>query len=368
MSDSPSPPPSSRPNLDGIEVVELSDVDLEFALEEFFGKKAAPSAPVNLESTRTEPATPDDLRMVGLFTGADNKDLEALALSAQSIHAVPGYVLLTPGRINNKIFFVVEGQLRLYAKSGDKRPMSIADVGHSTGLRPALAQQPLTHAVIATELSHIVAIDLPVLEEYVKRSHVIARNYAALLERYLRGENCLNVGGRAPGETTRQSYVDELTLLHNQHWLETVYPRLVTRCRLGNKPLAVVAFAVDKLDEIIKNNGIGPGLRVLEAIGHWMLDQTRPTDLLAINEHRYIYAFLPDCDLNAARQLADRLKIQARVLPITLAPGRPPLTVTLSIAIAELGTGMRDKEFLVNTEATIRKSLQTRGDCVSEAQ
>lgn len=365
MSNSSSPPPtSSGLSLDGIEVVELSEVDLEF--EKLFGKKAAPALEVDLKRTHTAPATADDLRVVEFFRGVDSRDIDALVPRCQSIHTVPGYVLLAPGRINSRIFFVIDGQLRVYAKAGDKRPIAIADIGHSTGLRSALVMQPINHAVIATEVSHVLAIDYPVLEEYVKRSHVVARNYAALLESYLRGDNCLHVGSLASGAVTRQSHIDELTLLHNQYWLDTIYPRLVTRFRLSNKPLAVVGFAVDKLDEIIKANGVGPGLRVLEAIGYWLLDQTRPTDLLAINESRYIYVFLPDCDLAAARQLADRLKVQARALPITLAPGEPPLTVTLSLGIAQFETPMRDKEFLVQIDAHIHASLKAGGDRITD--
>lgn len=368
MTDSSSPPPKPGLSLEGIEVVELSDVDLEFDVEEVFGKRAAPPPVLELDSTRTEPATADDLRAVELFQGLESKDIDALAPRCQSIHAVPGYVLLAPGRIDNKVYFVIEGQLRLYARTSDKRPTAVADIGHSTGLRSALAMQPAEHAVIATEVSHVLAVDVSAIDEYVKRSHTFARNYAALLARYVRGDHCLHVGGRPPGGTARESYVDELTLLHNQHWLDTVYPRLVTRCRLGNKPLAVVGFAIDQLDDVVKANGIGPGLRVLEAVGHWLLDQTRPTDLLAVGQNRYLYAFLPDCDLDAARQLADRLKVQARTLPVTLAPGKPAMAITLALGIAELEKGMRDKEFLVRTEALIRKSVKLGGNCVSETQ
>lgn len=348
-------------------MVELSEVDLDFAVEELFGKKAVARTPIDLDTTRTELATPDEIKTLELFRGLDGREIDQLAPRCQSIHAIPGYVLVTPGRINNRIFFVVEGQLRLYPKTGDKRPIAIADVGHSTGLRPALVMQPVNHAVIATELSHIIAVELSVLEDYAKLSHAFARNYAALLASYLRGDNCLNIGSRPPGSPARQSYVDELTLLHNQYWLDTVFPRLVARCRLGDKPLAAAAFAIDNLDEIIKANGIGPGLRVLEAVSHWALDQTRPTDLLAVNKHRHIIAFLPDCNLDAARQLAARLKTHILTVPITLAPGKPPLTVSLSLAIAELEKGMKDVELLNKTETLIQKSIKFGGNQVSEA-
>ena len=361
----PAQSPGEAYSLDGIEVVELWEVDLDFAVEEAFREGASQ----DLETTRTEPATLDDLKAVELFQGLDGQDIASIASQCQSIHAVPGYVLLAPGRLNTKTFFVLEGQLRLYARTGDRRPMSVADVNHSTGLRSALAGQPANHAVIATEVSHILAVDLSTLDDLSKRSHTFARNYAALLASYLRGDNCLNVGRRGRGGSARQGYIDELTLLHNQHWLDTVFPRLIGRYRMGDKKFAVVAFAVDKLDEIIKQHGVGAVMRVLETIGPWLLDQTRPTDILAINKNRHFLALLPDCDLDAARRLAGRLKDAIKNVAIALPPGKMPsvINVTAAIGIAELDIGTNEHGFLSKVDALIEKSLKLGGDWLSDS-
>jgi diguanylate cyclase (GGDEF)-like protein len=350
--------------VDGIEVVELSDIDLDFAVEEAF-RQGVSQAPA---TTRTDAANPRDLGALELFQGVGEQDLAACAAHCQLIHAVPGHVLFAPGRLNTKIFFVIEGQVRLYAQTGDKRPMAVADVGHSTGLRSALAMQPMDHSAIATEVSRLLVVDITAIDELVKRSHVFARNYAALLTRYLSGDDCLHVGTRMDA-TMHHGYIDELTLLRNQRWLDEMFPRLLGRCRLGDKTLAVAAFAVDKLDEIVKEHGIGPGLRVLETIGQWMQNQTRPTDILAISKNRYIFAFLPDCDLDAARHLAGRLKTQIQSLPILLATEKAPqpITVTLSLGIAELERGKSEQDFLGKTETLIRKSIKLGGNWLSEA-
>ena len=357
-------PASGSVSVDGIEVVELSDVDLDFAVEEAF-RQGASQAP---ETTRTDAANPQDLGTLELFQGVGDQDLAVCAARCQLIHAVPGHVLFAPGRLNTKIFFVLEGQLRLYAQTGDKRPMAVADVGHSTGLRSALAMQPLDHSAIATEVSRLLVVDIAAFDELAKRSHAFARNYAALLASYLRGDDCLHVGART-GAAARPGYIDELTLLRNQRWLDEMFPRLLGRYRLGDKTLAVAAFAVDKLDEIVKQHGIGPGLRVLEAIGHWMQDQTRPTNILAIDKNRRIFAFLPDCDLDAARHLAGRIKTQVQSLQISLATetAPQPITVTLSLGIAVLERGKNEHDFLGKTEALIQKSIKLGGNWLSEA-
>jgi len=345
--------------LDGIEVVELSEVDLDFSIEEMFQQ----GAPRTLETTTTELASPDELAALDLFRGLSNGDLGVLAAHCQSIQAVPGYVLLAPGRLNTRIYSVVEGQLRLYAPSGEKRPLALIDVGHSTGLQSALSMQPAEHAVIATEISNIIAIDVATLEEFSKRHHGFALNYIALLASYVRGDNCLRVGAHAPGSSTRPSYVDELTLLHNQHWLDTMLPRLVARFRMVEKPLAVVALAVDKLEVIVKDHGIGAGLRVLEAVGHWVLDQTRPVDILAVDKSRYIFAFLPDCDLDAARHLAERLKQEIPTLSVPLAQENArALSVTLSFGIATLEKRMKESDFVHKAEALVKKAISLGGN------
>lgn len=357
-------PPPGMSLADGIEVVELAEVDLDFAVEEAFREGVAQA----LDATRTEAATLEDLGEIELFADLDNDELATIAARCQLIHAIPGYVVLATGRLNTKAFFLLEGQLRLYPPTNDKRPMALVDVGYSTGLRTALTMQPTTHAVIATEVSQILVVDITVLNELCKRSHIFARSYNALLASYLRGDNCHYVGARSPGSADRPGYIDSLTLLHNQHWLDTMFSRLVARYRLSTRSLAVVAFAVDKHEQIVKEHGIGAGLRVLEIIGHWIVDQVRPTDILAIDKNRHVLAFLPECDLNAARQLGDRLKTQIKNVPIRLTADKtqPPITVTLSVGVMEIEQGLKENECLNKAEALIGKSIKLGGDRLSE--
>lgn len=342
--------------VEGIEVVELSDIDAEFTFDDTVRQGPAPT----LDATVTAPAKPEELSRLALFNGAGNQELELLAPQCQSIRAIPGYVLVSSGRLNSKTFFVLEGQLRVYPQNNDKRPIAIADVGQSTGLRTALLSHPANHSVIATEVSHLIAIELTALEESAKRSHVVARNYAELLASYIRSDNCLHVGLRAAGSTAREGYVDPLTLLHNEHWLATVLPRLVARCQLANKPLAVTAFAINELDALTKKHDTATALHVLQAVCHWLLDVTRPTDLLAVNNHRHLFAFLPDGDLQTAEQLAERLKHAGTTLRVPPAPGSStgPIAVSFSLVAIELEKGMKDKELLTKAEALIQKSIQ----------
>ncbi len=353
------PPPSDQ----GIEVVELSDIDLDFAIEQMFQQGAARP----LETTRTEMADAEEIRSLDVFHGLSKEEISKLVASSKSIQAVAGHVLVSPGRLNTKVFFVVEGQLRLYAPNNDRRPVAIVDVGHCTGLRSALTMQPAQYAVIATEISNILEVDIKTIEELTKQSHTFALHYTSLLASYVRGDNCFYVGARAP-KNARQGYIDELTLLHNQHWLDTMLPRLISRFRLVDKPLSLVAFAADGLGPIAKEHGMAAGLRVLEAIGHWVLNHTRPIDILAINRGGCVFAFLPDSDLEAARHLADRLKNAIPSVPVNLASPKAtaPITVTLSFGITSLEKGMKENDFVNKAETLVKKSMSLGGNQINE--
>jgi GGDEF domain-containing protein len=80
-----------------------------------------------------------------------------------------------------------------------------------------------------------------------------------------------------------------------------------------------------------------------------------------------VLAFLPDCDLDAARQLAGRLKtaIQAASISLTSEKAREPITVTLSFGIAVLEKGMKETELVNRAEALVQKSIKLGGNCLS---
>ena len=115
---------------DGIEVVELAELDLDF-VEDAFREGAAQT----LEATKTEPANPDDVAKLALFQGLAAEELKTLATLCQSIHAVPGYVLMA------KAGRSASGPIALLSKenghAGDFRVLAKIRIGRGLpGIRP----------------------------------------------------------------------------------------------------------------------------------------------------------------------------------------------------------------------------------------
>jgi diguanylate cyclase (GGDEF)-like protein len=343
------------------EVVDLADIDLDFAVEDALREE--PSKVIS--PIVSIPASADDLAGMELFRGMEPAQLAEFAPLCQLIRVVPGYVLYPMGRFNTRLFCVLEGQLRLYVAQGDKRPRGIVDIGQTVGLTHALGMQLTDHALIATEETRLVAIELPVLNKFTARSHVFAQNYAALMASYARGDHCLHFGERGKRPAAREGYIDPATLLHNQHWLDTMFPRIVDRCRQSGQPLSLVALRVDKLDTVDREAGVVLSPYLLEALGRTMVEHSRPTDLHVIDASRRLLVILPDSDLDGARVLANRLRERARTL--TAVDDLPLPTFTLSMGIVSLAPDETGTVLLERAETLIQKSVSAGGDWLNES-
>lgn len=348
-----------EPTPDLCEVVDLAEIDLDFVVEEAFRQ----DPPKAIHPIVSVPATPDDLATVELFRGLSGPELAEIAPQCLSSRVIPGYVLYPAGRYNTRLYCVLEGQLRLYVTDGSKRPRGIVDIGQSCGLSSALSMQAADHSLIATEETHLVAIDIAVINKFTARSHAFAQNYAALMANYAKGDHCLQLNAQGKLPAKRHGYIDETTLLHNQHWLDAMFPRIVERCRISGEPLSLVALQVDRLTELDREAGVVLSPYLLEAIGQTMVAHSRPTDLHVIDRHRRLLVVLPDSDLDGARVLATRLREQVKTLA---AEDLPLPAVTLSIGIVSLRPDESGEALLARAEALIQKSTRAGGNWLNE--
>jgi diguanylate cyclase (GGDEF)-like protein len=346
------------------DVVDLAEIDLDFA-----GDEPRHTDAVTVRSTggiTTLPAASGDLGVLELFRGVTGDDLAAFAAQARVIEAAPGCVLQSAGHHGDRILFVLSGELRMYSELKEKRARGIVDAGQSVGLYWSLMQQPAEVAIVATEVSRVLELRLPVLEEFARRSHALACNFNALLASYLRGDNCLNLGARAlAAMQQRHGYTDELTQLHNQHWLETMLPRLLGRSRHDNAPLSVAMLAVDKLESIEREFGSIAGDQILAAVGQLLLNVARTTDLLVCDDNRHFLAILPNTTLDGARILCQRLHQEIRSLRIDASDDRPLPSLTFSSGIVQRD-GQTAAELLGRATALVQRSLGRGGDSLSE--
>jgi diguanylate cyclase (GGDEF)-like protein len=346
----------------GPDIVDLAEIDLDFAVDGDPDARAARPGELAHET-----AGAGDLAAVDLFRDVTAEDLAHFAAHAEVIRATPGCVLQAAGKLDERVFFVLAGQLRLYADPMEKRPRGIVDAGQSVGLHWALNRQPLEVAIVATEPSRVLVLAMPRFGEFSRRSHAFACNYHALLSAYLRGDNCLLLGARAlAAMQQRRGYTDEATLLHNQRWLDTMLPRLLARSRFDKAPASIAMFEVDRLERLTREFGSVAGEQVQAAVGQLLLGIARTTDLLVCDDHRRFVAILPGTTLDGARIFCQRLRDGIRGLRVDAAENRALPSLTISSGIVQ-HDGEQSAAELLDRAATLVRHSRDHGGVIASA-
>jgi two-component system cell cycle response regulator len=105
-----------------------------------------------------------------------------------------------------------------------------------------------------------------------------------------------------------QSRADPLTGAFNRRYFDAHAPRLAARCRAAREPLAVLMIDVDNLKQINDANGHATGDRVLMQVVNRVTSALRPSDLVARMGGDEFAVVMPETDLEAALQVAERLR------------------------------------------------------------
>jgi diguanylate cyclase (GGDEF)-like protein/PAS domain S-box-containing protein len=126
---------------------------------------------------------------------------------------------------------------------------------------------------------------------------------------------------------------DTLTGLSTRRQLLELAGHELARARRSHRPLALVFLDVDHFKSINDRFGHDTGDRVLQRIGDVLHRELRAADLAARWGGEEFCALLPDTDLRAATDIAERLRTAVERMPFA-APDGSPLPVTASFGVA----------------------------------
>ena len=129
-----------------------------------------------------------------------------------------------------------------------------------------------------------------------------------------------------------QAATDPLTGVPNRRSFETTARREVERARRYAKPFSVLALDIDHFKCVNDNYGHDIGDIVLKGMAQICLGKMRVTDTLARLGGEEFAILLPETDIDAATNLAERLRYAVEANPIVTAKGALPVTVSLGVA------------------------------------
>jgi diguanylate cyclase (GGDEF)-like protein len=155
-----------------------------------------------------------------------------------------------------------------------------------------------------------------------------------------------------PGDVAATSEVDErfekleqlaatdpLTGLANRRGCEKSIAGEISRAERERKPLSCIMLDIDRFKQVNDTMGHQVGDQVLRELSKMLRESVRAYDIVARWGGEEFLLILPGADLEAARQLAERIRVGVQKLPTS--------TVTISAGAAEFDA---DYDF----EATLR--------------
>jgi two-component system cell cycle response regulator len=127
---------------------------------------------------------------------------------------------------------------------------------------------------------------------------------------------------------------DQLTGLHNRHYMNGQLKALVTRAAKGGDPVGALLIDIDHFKQINDNFGHDVGDEVLREFAVRLASNVRAIDLPCRYGGEEFVIVMPDTSLASAERIAERIRLHVAGSPFRVAGGKEVLTVTISIGVA----------------------------------
>jgi diguanylate cyclase (GGDEF)-like protein len=276
---------------------------------------------------------------LGLFKGANMMSISSILNQAPIVDLPAGETLHEAGQPVTSLHLLLSGKLDVYLQAADTEtePVDLLEPGSCIGELAMVAGKTSQQTLVAQEDCCLLVLDENTLMGLVNSSHTVARNFLFHLMQSLRVDQAITGSGDDTTDLKDKfkvnSNVDELTGLHNWHWMESMLDRQVMRSATDQVPLSLMLFDIDQFMTFYADFGEDIANQALYTIAQLLVDNVRPTDLYARYEDDKFLVVLPDTDLEGAKVLAARIQNVIKETQISI-PGEcllPPLTVSCGL-------------------------------------
>lgn len=147
-------------------------------------------------------------------------------------------------------------------------------------------------------------------------------------------------------EMQELAIVDELTGVANRRQLYNLGERELLRARRFGHPFSAITFDIDHFKRINDIHGRHVGDQVLRTLAPIVQNNIRDTDLLARSGGEEFVITLPETNLSAACEIAERIRKTVAETPILIT--RETIRVTISLGVAQSTAETRQLEDLLS--------------------
>ena len=301
----------------------------------------------------------EELAGLRLFAGAD-LDAVAEVMHDCSMHMLrENEVLLAPGSVNQSLYLVLKGRLRVHLEGVEHDAVQRVEAGDAVGEISLIDEKPATAYVVADTATSVLAIDQRTFWALVNSSHAVARNMLLMLvERMRNNNNVVSEGIKMREEYRRQTNVDELTGLRNGRALIDLLRRQMLRSSMGRKPLAVLMVDIDHLHNFNDEFGETAGDQAVYAAAQMLQEQIRPTDIATRVEGGRFAVLLPECDEAGAQVVSERIRLAVSEAVIVMTDESILPSVSVSIGISVMQPFEKAENLIENAEVALKRAKE----------
>ena len=245
-----------------------------------------------------------------------------------------GKHLLETGQANNKLYLILEGELLVYP-GGKELPEHVAlGLGDCVGEMSLIDGHQASALVVASSDTRLFVIPHDIVWTMIERSHGIARNLLGIFAGRMRENNLALVASQTQSlEFEVATSVDVLTGLHNRHWMQGAFNRLMQRCERDAAAACLILVDIDHFRRFNEKFGHHRGDGVLRMVTRKLVDGLRSQDLLVRYGGEEFALLLPQTTIEEGVLIANRLRLsianQGLVINETAVE---PVTVSCGIA------------------------------------
>jgi diguanylate cyclase (GGDEF)-like protein len=284
----------------------------------------------------------DTLQHSRLFQNVPHALVASVLASSPTRSLAAAEVLLHVGQPNDILYVVLSGKLGvLLGGAAGPRHVQI-NAGDCVGELSVIDGKPVSADVVAEAPTEVLGIESDELWSLLDASPEMARNLLFVLSGRVRHDTTvLTEAARLRLHFERAATVDGLTGLRNRRWLDDAFSRQLTRTLRTGHTASLLMIDIDGFKQVNDRGGHLIGDAVLCRVARVLAEKLRPQDLLARYAGDEFLLMLPECDIDEATTLADRLR-QA-VAASADDPGHEPLprtTVSIGVATARLSDSL----------------------------
>jgi diguanylate cyclase (GGDEF)-like protein len=264
--------------------------------------------------------------------------LVTLLAKTTQVKLAAGQILLTPGKLNDRIYVVLSGRLQAQLNADDAKPLALFGVSECVGEMSMFDDHQVSAYVIAATDCELLAIEHVEAWAVLNRSLEASHNLLALLSNRIRAANrTLEEWRESAQGFSALNYVNPVTGIYNRHWFSKNIERLILRHTRNQQPCAFILLKVDNSGLIDTRFGKLGSEQVQRSVVETLQRHLRPNDVEVHLDTDLFAIFLPQTGTDRAHLVADRLlgEIDQMVIGTPGGDALPPLALSIGVGLPQ---------------------------------